>query len=162
MLLNKFWSCYLLLKSKWRLILTPCTHSLSLLLIVCFICSQGKAAIPVLWQFFEKWDSPEVTRSADWKPIAELLHPLGLHEKRAKMLIRFSGSHFTLQIKKSLYCQAKAYVIVFSHTNVLQTLSWRLFRSSHYLNNNCFYWIVLESPLSKTVWLTNVCRTWQH
>lgn len=55
----------------------------------------GKAAIPVLWQFFERWGSAEETRRADWRPIAELLHPLGLHEKRAKMLIRFSGlEHF--------------------------------------------------------------------
>ena len=51
----------------------------------------GKQAIPVLWQFFDRWSSAEVTRNADWRPIADLLHPLGLHEKRAKMLIRFSG-----------------------------------------------------------------------
>jgi len=51
----------------------------------------GTNAIPVLWQFFERWGSAQLTRDADWKPIAELLQPLGLHEKRAKMLIRFSG-----------------------------------------------------------------------
>jgi len=53
-------------------------------------------ALPILWQFFDRWGSAEVTRSADWRQIAELMHPLGLYEKRAKMLIRFSGFIFVL------------------------------------------------------------------
>lgn len=48
-------------------------------------------AIPVLWQFFERYASAEVTREADWKPMSELMKPLGLYELRAKTLIRFSG-----------------------------------------------------------------------
>jgi len=48
-------------------------------------------ALPILWQFFDRWESAEVTRTADWRQIAELIHPLGLYEKRAKMLVRFSG-----------------------------------------------------------------------
>lgn len=48
-------------------------------------------AIPVLWQFFERYPSAEVTQEADWKPMSELLKPLGLFELRAKTLIRFSG-----------------------------------------------------------------------
>lgn len=48
-------------------------------------------AIPVLWQFFERYPSAEVTREADWKPMSELMKPLGLYELRAKTLIRFSG-----------------------------------------------------------------------
>jgi len=57
------------------------------------LVSSGKAAIPIMWQFFEKWGSAEETRHADWQPIADLLHPLGLHQKRAKMLVRFSGCY---------------------------------------------------------------------
>ena len=56
--------------------------------------NAGKMAIPILWQFFNRWGSAEVTRTADWRQIAELMHPLGLFEKRAKMLIRFSGRIF--------------------------------------------------------------------
>ena len=52
---------------------------------------SGKAAIPTLWKFFDKWPSAEVTRYADWNEIAELLQPLGLYERRAKILVRFSG-----------------------------------------------------------------------
>lgn len=48
-------------------------------------------AIPVLWRFFERYPSAEVTREADWKPMSELMKPLGLYELRAKTIIRFSG-----------------------------------------------------------------------
>jgi len=53
--------------------------------------NAGKVALPILWQFFDRWGSAEVTRTADWRQIAHLIHPLGLYEKRAKMLVRFSG-----------------------------------------------------------------------
>ncbi|XP_066285297.1 nucleolar protein dao-5-like [Branchiostoma lanceolatum] len=57
--------------------------------------TTGQAAIPLMWEFFRRWPSPEVTREADWKPISELLQPLGLYQKRAKTLIRFSDEFLT-------------------------------------------------------------------
>jgi len=48
-------------------------------------------AIPVLWEFLKKYPSPEITRTADWKEMSELLKPLGLYELRAKTIVRFSG-----------------------------------------------------------------------
>ncbi|XP_063320130.1 methyl-CpG-binding domain protein 4 [Pelmatolapia mariae] len=59
--------------------------------------TSGKMAIPVLWQFFERYPSAEVTRQADWKPMSELMKPLGLYELRAKTLIRFSDEYLTKQ-----------------------------------------------------------------
>ncbi|XP_034028624.1 methyl-CpG-binding domain protein 4 isoform X2 [Thalassophryne amazonica] len=59
--------------------------------------TSGKMAIPVLWQFFERYTSAEVTRKADWKPISELMTPLGLYELRAKIIIRFSDEYLTKQ-----------------------------------------------------------------
>ncbi|XP_062825841.1 methyl-CpG-binding domain protein 4 isoform X4 [Anolis carolinensis] len=53
--------------------------------------SLGKMAIPVLWEFFKKYPSPSVARTADWKGMSELLKPLGLYELRAKTIIRFSA-----------------------------------------------------------------------
>lgn len=53
-------------------------------------------AIPTLWQFFERYPSAEVTRCAEWKPMSELMKPLGLYELRAKALIRFSGKRTPL------------------------------------------------------------------
>ncbi|XP_034393831.1 methyl-CpG-binding domain protein 4 [Cyclopterus lumpus] len=55
--------------------------------------TSGKMAIPVLWQFFERYPSAEVTREADWKPVSELMKPLGLYELRAKTLVRFSDEY---------------------------------------------------------------------
>ncbi|XP_033982279.1 methyl-CpG-binding domain protein 4 [Trematomus bernacchii] len=59
--------------------------------------TSGKMAIPVLWQFFERYPSAEVTREADWKPLSELMKPLGLYELRAKTLVRFSDEYLTKQ-----------------------------------------------------------------
>ncbi|KAM4736990.1 methyl-CpG-binding domain protein 4 isoform 1-T2 [Anableps anableps] len=59
--------------------------------------TSGKMAIPVLWQFFERYPSAEVTREADWKPMSELMKPLGLYELRAKTIIRFSDEYLNKQ-----------------------------------------------------------------
>ncbi|XP_047448901.1 methyl-CpG-binding domain protein 4 isoform X2 [Mugil cephalus] len=59
--------------------------------------TSGKMAIPVLWQFFERYPSAEVTREADWRPMSELMKPLGLYEIRAKTLIRFSDEYLSKQ-----------------------------------------------------------------
>ncbi|KAM3871768.1 methyl-CpG-binding domain protein 4 [Diretmus argenteus] len=59
--------------------------------------TSGKMAIPVLWQFFERYPSAELTREVDWKPMSELLKPLGLYELRAKIIIRFSDEYLTKQ-----------------------------------------------------------------
>jgi methyl-CpG-binding domain protein 4 len=48
-------------------------------------------AIPVLWEFLEKYPSAEVARAADWRDVSELLKPLGLYDLRAKTIIKFSG-----------------------------------------------------------------------
>ena len=56
----------------------------------------GSAAKPVLWEFFKLYPTPEAAVKADWRELAQLLNPLGLHEKRAQILIRFSGGYFFL------------------------------------------------------------------
>ncbi|KAM9351127.1 methyl-CpG-binding domain protein 4 isoform 2-T2 [Symphorus nematophorus] len=64
-----------------------------LLVATIFLNKTSKMAIPVLWQFFERYPSAEVTRESDWKPMSELMKPLGLYELRAKTLIRFSDEY---------------------------------------------------------------------
>ncbi|CAL8325256.1 unnamed protein product [Merluccius merluccius] len=59
--------------------------------------TSGKMAIPVLWQFFECYPSAEITQNANWKPMSELLKPLGLYELRAKIIIRFSEEYLSKQ-----------------------------------------------------------------
>ncbi|XP_019501481.1 PREDICTED: methyl-CpG-binding domain protein 4 isoform X2 [Hipposideros armiger] len=59
--------------------------------------TSGKMAIPVLWQFLEKYPSAEVARTADWRDVSELLKPIGLYELRAKTIIKFSDEYLTKQ-----------------------------------------------------------------
>ncbi|KAJ3586511.1 hypothetical protein NHX12_012909 [Muraenolepis orangiensis] len=59
--------------------------------------TSGKMAIPVLWEFFERYPSAEVTQHADWGPMAELMKPLGLFELRAKIIVRFSEEYLCKQ-----------------------------------------------------------------
>ncbi|XP_051011089.1 methyl-CpG-binding domain protein 4 isoform X2 [Acomys russatus] len=57
--------------------------------------TSGKMAIPVLWEFLEKYPSAEVARTADWRDVSDLLKPLGLYDLRAKTIIRFSDEYLT-------------------------------------------------------------------
>ncbi|XP_028575130.2 methyl-CpG-binding domain protein 4 isoform X4 [Podarcis muralis] len=62
-----------------------------------FTSVKGKMAIPVLWEFFKKYPSPEIARAANWKEMSELLKPLGLYELRAKTIIKFSDEYLVKQ-----------------------------------------------------------------
>lgn len=53
--------------------------------------SVGAAAKPVLWEFLRLYPSPELAVQADPRDLASLLNPLGLHEKRAQIIIKFTG-----------------------------------------------------------------------
>ncbi|XP_010636260.1 methyl-CpG-binding domain protein 4 isoform X5 [Fukomys damarensis] len=61
--------------------------------------TSGKMAIPVLWEFLEKYPSAEAARVADWRDVSELLKPLGLYELRAKTIVKFSDEYLTKQWK---------------------------------------------------------------
>ncbi|XP_071960825.1 uncharacterized protein [Antedon mediterranea] len=79
-------------KSPYNLVQESLFHDPWKLLIATMFLNKtrGVVAIPILWQFFELYPTADVTRKADWQPIANLLQHLGLHKKRAKMIIRFS------------------------------------------------------------------------
>lgn len=84
-------------KSPFNLIQESLFHDPWKLLIATIFLNRtsGSKAIPVMWDFFKRYPNPEITRMADWKHIAELLQSLGLHEKRAKIIIRFSEEFLT-------------------------------------------------------------------
>ncbi|XP_074538635.1 methyl-CpG-binding domain protein 4 [Halichoeres trimaculatus] len=86
-------------RSPYNLVQETLFHNPWKLLVATIFLNKtsGKMAIPVLWQFFERYPSAEVTREADWKPMSELLKPLGLYELRAKTLVRFSDEYLTKQ-----------------------------------------------------------------
>ncbi|XP_033119760.1 methyl-CpG-binding domain protein 4-like [Anneissia japonica] len=84
-------------KSPYNLIQESLFHDPWKLLIGTMFLNRtkGVAAIPVLWEFFELYPTAEVTRNAEWEPIAELIEHLGLSTKRAKMMIRFSDEYLS-------------------------------------------------------------------
>lgn len=84
-------------KSPFNLIQESLFHDPWKLLIATIFLNRttGRKAIPVMWEFFRKFPNPEVTSKADWKEIAELIQSLGLQEKRAKIIIRFSEEFLT-------------------------------------------------------------------
>ena len=50
--------------------------------------TNNKVSLPILWQFFEVWPSAEAASKADPSQVAKLLQPMGLHNLRAKTIIR--------------------------------------------------------------------------
>ncbi|XP_059505520.1 methyl-CpG-binding domain protein 4 isoform X2 [Stegostoma tigrinum] len=88
-------------RSPFNLVQETLFHDPWKLLIATILLNKtsGKKAIPVLWDFLERYPSAEVARVADWKEIAALLKPLGLYELRAKAIIKFSDEFLTKQWK---------------------------------------------------------------
>jgi hypothetical protein len=65
-----------------------CIHMISLNKSCCIF--PGKVALPILWTFLETWPDAAACCDADVKQIADLIQPLGLNHKRAKILMRMS------------------------------------------------------------------------
>ncbi|XP_006894550.1 PREDICTED: methyl-CpG-binding domain protein 4-like [Elephantulus edwardii] len=88
-------------RSPFNLVQETLFHDPWKLLIatIFFNRTSGKMAIPVLWEFLEKYPSAEVARSADWRDVSELLKPLGLYDLRAKTIVKFSDEYLTKQWK---------------------------------------------------------------
>lgn len=88
-------------------------------------------AIPVLWQFFERYPSAEATREADWKPMSELMKPLGLYELRAKIIIRFSGEcdglvlYTFITLLLHCYYTSNITLLLFYSVDEYMTKQWR-------------------------------------
>ncbi|XP_057291831.1 uncharacterized protein LOC130614420 isoform X2 [Hydractinia symbiolongicarpus] len=61
--------------------------------------TTGSAAKPVFWKFVEQFPTAESVVNADWKVIADLMEPLGLHQRRAKNIIRFSDEYLNKRWK---------------------------------------------------------------
>ncbi|XP_065916625.1 methyl-CpG-binding domain protein 4-like isoform X3 [Dysidea avara] len=57
--------------------------------------TTGKKAIPVLKEFLAQYGSAEVTMKSDEQQISQLMEPLGLHHKRAQILMKFSKEYLT-------------------------------------------------------------------
>jgi len=74
-----------LYKDPWRLLIST----------IFLNKTNGKAACPLVWKFLERWPSPESASRADPSEIAQLMNPLGLHETRARRIIKMSSDYLT-------------------------------------------------------------------
>uniref|UniRef100_UPI0035902F42 methyl-CpG-binding domain protein 4 n=1 Tax=Myxine glutinosa TaxID=7769 RepID=UPI0035902F42 len=61
--------------------------------------TSAKLAIPMLWEFLERYPSAQCARQAERDTLAQLLRPIGLFELRAKTIIRFSDEFLTKKWK---------------------------------------------------------------
>lgn len=86
-------------RSPFKLIQETLFHDPWKLLVATIFLNKttGRKAIPVLWDFLERYPSAEIAQAADWKEVAALLKPLGLNELRAKAIIKFSDQFLTKQ-----------------------------------------------------------------
>jgi len=57
--------------------------------------TNNKVSLPILWQFFDSWPTPEAASVADQDQVARLLKPMGLYNLRAKTIVRFSKEFLT-------------------------------------------------------------------
>ncbi|XP_062503516.1 methyl-CpG-binding domain protein 4-like isoform X2 [Corticium candelabrum] len=87
--------CYVPPKSPFNLIQESLFHDPWRLLIATIFLhrTSGDKAIPILWEFFKCYPSAEVTRKSNPEPIARLLQPLGLFQKRAEIIVQFSNEY---------------------------------------------------------------------
>lgn len=84
-------------RSPYKLVQETLFHEPWKLLVASIFLNKtsGKMAIPMLWEFFQRYPSADVTRASDWRPVSRLLKPLGLSTTRAKTLVRFSDEYLS-------------------------------------------------------------------
>ena len=80
-------------RSPFNLIQESLFHDPWQLLIATIFLNRtgGRRAVPLLLQFLHRWPTPREAVDADVQDIADLLQPIGLNHRRAKVIQRFSG-----------------------------------------------------------------------
>jgi len=63
--------------------------------VACVFCNLTKRvqAEPVLWEFFDRYPTPERAADANHDDVRSLIQPLGLSDKRSKTLIKLSDQY---------------------------------------------------------------------
>ncbi len=80
-------------RSPFHLIQEDLFHDPWKLLVATIFLNRtgGERAIPLLLRFLERWPRPEAVLAADEGEIAALMQPIGLNNRRARVIKRFSG-----------------------------------------------------------------------
>ena len=86
--------------------------------------TNGKVALPLFWDFLVKWPDPESVCKGDEEDIATFLQPIGLNNRRARVIKRFSEDFLT---KDWIYPKVMIYL---RHWNNRKISSNRSFSST--------------------------------
>ena len=82
-------------KSPYNLIQEKLFYDPWMLLVATIFLNKthNEVAFPVLWKFFEKYPTPQVTYEASEEELSNLLQNMGLNKTRSKTLKIFSGEY---------------------------------------------------------------------
>lgn len=72
--------------------------------LVCCIfqnLTTGRQVRPMMYNFFEKYSTPEAAFNANPEEMQELLRPLGMQNRRTATIIQFSRDYVTLDWKQA-------------------------------------------------------------
>jgi methyl-CpG-binding domain protein 4 len=102
--------------------------------------TTGTAAKPVLWEFLRLYPSPELAVKADTRDLASLLNPLGLHEKRAQIILKFTEQYMAgdWQYPIELYGIGK---YGNDSYRIFCTPEWKEVRPTDHMLNKYYAWL---------------------
>ncbi len=82
-------------RSPYHLVQEDLFHDPFKLLVATIFLNRtgGDRAVPLALQFLRRWPDPRAVAEAEEDQIADLLQPLGLNRRRAKVLQRFSSEY---------------------------------------------------------------------
>ncbi|KAK2718552.1 uncharacterized protein LOC136037943 isoform X2 [Artemia franciscana] len=91
------YSCWIPPQSPYKLVQEILFRDPWKLLVASIFLNRtpSSVATPVLWQFFEKWSSPQSASDAYVSELSLLLQPMGLANRRARTIIRFSREYMS-------------------------------------------------------------------
>ncbi|ODQ49743.1 DNA glycosylase, partial [Saitoella complicata NRRL Y-17804] len=98
--------------------------------------TTGRAAFPVMWELFKRWDTPEKMAKANFHELRELVKDLGLGNKRPVTLIRFSQEWLARPPSEETMAYKKGYKKQYPHETAIAHLygmgpyafdCWRIF-----------------------------------
>ncbi len=90
-------------RSPFNLIQEDLFHDPWKLLVATIFLNRtgGDRAVPLALEFLDRWQNPQAALQAKEDDIAELLQPLGLNRRRARVIQRFSGKKLVILTHKT-------------------------------------------------------------
>jgi methyl-CpG-binding domain protein 4 len=113
--------------------------------------TTGTAAKPIFWEFLRLYPSPELAVQAEPRDLASLLNPLGLHQKRAQIIIKFTEQYLAMdwQYPIELYGIGK---YGNDSYRIFCTPEWREVRPNDHMLNKYYAWLCEQNDYHPEDW----------